>query len=248
MLQMREHESRHVARGGRCATGCRRCYQLIMLGGLGSIPVAERSLPLEALGQRLLECRMRHPQRAQDVIVDIARVRLAADSLDNITGERGTVVGVRRNRPGGKQQGTRMLFQIDFLRLQPLGIQGKDVLETLLKAAAVIHQIQQRDGLAAGRGDFEIQVVIDIAIQIELALLHQLHDRGPRKQLGRGADPGQDLLGVHGNLAGHIGVAVAGLEKDFAVFDDDDHGPGDIAVLEPVAHQPIAATPPHREH
>jgi len=44
------------------------------------------------------------------------------------------------------------------------------------------HDVAQRNRLGIRRGNPEIQVIVHIAVKIQLALLDLLHDRGPGKQ------------------------------------------------------------------
>jgi hypothetical protein len=48
----------------------------------------------------------------------------------------------------------------------------------------VRHDIAHSNRLAirAGR-NLEIEVLVDVGVEIDLALLHQLHDRGPGEEL-----------------------------------------------------------------
>ncbi len=182
---------------------------------------------------------MVHPERLEDVVVDVALVRLAGDPLHDVAGQGGAVVRVRGNRTGGKQQRARVLLEISFRCLQAVWIQGDDVLQPLLEAAPVVHQVKEGDRLATRGRDFEVQVVIDIALQVEFALLDQLHDCRPGEEFGRRADPGHAPLRVHGDLLLDIRIAVARLEEDASVLHDRDDGPRNVAVLQPICQKAV---------
>ena len=57
------------------------------------------------------------------------------------------------------------------------------VFDLLLKTRRVRHYVLQRDGLAKRVGNFEIEVFVDVAVQVEFSLFVELHDRGPGEKL-----------------------------------------------------------------
>jgi hypothetical protein len=96
------------------------------------------------------------------------------------------------------------------------------------------HGIPQGDGLAEGRRDLEVEVGVDVLVQVELALLDQLHHRGPGEQFGDRAGPKQRAVGIDQLLSFEVGVAIALLEEDLAVLDHHHHSAGDISSLKRV--------------
>src|SRR5215469_10588256 len=98
------------------------------------------------------------------------------------------------------------------------------------------HDLPQRDRLWISRRDFEIQVIIYIAIEVELALFDKLHHRSPGEELGNRSWTEQRAVGGDGLLLGKIGVAVALGEEHFAVFDNRDYCAGNIVTLERERH------------
>ena len=87
LLQMREHEVRHVRCGRRHASGGTRNDELVGLRGRRSRSVAIGHGALETIGQGLIEGRMPHVERQQNVLLDIALEGLTRDSLHDVTGK-----------------------------------------------------------------------------------------------------------------------------------------------------------------
>ena len=94
VLQMRDHEPRHVLAAGSQAAGRRRDHDLVGLGGFGGELVALGHVRGERLGQGLAKRRMRHAEGLEDVGVEVVIERLPRDVLDQVAGEGGRVVGV----------------------------------------------------------------------------------------------------------------------------------------------------------
>ena len=102
--------------------------------------------------------------------------------------------------------------------------------QSLLESSRVRHDVTQRDGLTVARRNREIEVLVHVGIEIELALLHQLHYRCPGKELGDRPNPEKGVLRVHGFTRSDIGIPVGQLGHWRAVFDHDDDRPGDITL------------------
>ncbi|MNP33193.1 hypothetical protein D3C76_1264150 [compost metagenome] len=75
-----------------------------------------------------------------------------------------------------------------------------------------------------------LHIRLKIGLQIYLPLLHQLHDGCCRKCFGDGGYAKSRTLRVDRRLALLIGIAVAFLCQDFAIFDDN-NGSTDILCL-----------------
>ncbi len=95
------------------------------------------------------------------------------------------------------------------------------------------HQIAQRDRLAEGRRNLEIEIGVDVGIEIELALAGELHHRRPGEELGDRAGAEQRALRIDQRAGRGIGDAVALLEQDLAVLHHHDHRARDIALRDP---------------
>ncbi len=132
-----------------------------------------------------------------------------------------------------------MQFQVLFGRLGQLGVVADDVFQAFFEARAVVHQVAHGDRLVERRGNLEVQVVVDIAVQVDLALLDQLHHGHPGEQLGGGAGAHHARFRVHRDFRGNVGHAVAFLQQHLAVLDHDHDGAGDVAGLERVRNAAI---------
>src|ERR1700733_5714368 len=80
------------------------------------------------------------------------------------------------------------------------------------------HQIPQRYRLRIRSGNFYVEIIIDIAIQVQLALLDQLHDRSPREQFGDRPRPEESPVGSDRCFLRNIGVAISLLEKYVSIL------------------------------
>ena len=74
-------------------------------------------------------------------------------------------------------------------------------------------------GLPNASGILKSQVIVDVAIQIELVLLDELHHGGPREQFGHRSDTHNGLPWVHRNLARDVGIAIAFFQQYGAILD-----------------------------
>src|SRR5947208_1841933 len=92
-------------------------------------------------------------------------------------------------------------------------------------------QILQRDRLAKSVGDFEVKVIVNVAIQIQLALLVQLHRGGPGKELRYRTWPKQCLFRRDGCLLRHVGETIAFRKQDPSILHDRDGSAGDVFSL-----------------
>src|ERR1019366_9697616 len=108
---------------------------------------------------------------------------LTGHALDNVASQSSAVVGVGGNFSRGKQRRALVMLEIVFGGDELLGVVRQDRLKALLETGAVRHQIAHGDRLRRTAVYLEVQVVIDVAIEIEFALFDQLHDRGPGEKL-----------------------------------------------------------------
>src|SRR6185437_3808041 len=81
--------------------------------------------------------------------------------------------------------------------------------DRVLEPRRMRHDIAQGDGFAEVRRYLEIQVVVDIAIEIELARLHELHHGGPGEELRYRAGTKERPIGDHRAARFGIGKAVS---------------------------------------
>jgi hypothetical protein len=95
---------------------------------------------------------------------------------------------------------------------------GEEPQHPVLEAGRVGQQVGEGDRLAERSRHFEVgQIVVDVAIELELPLLDELHHGRPHEELGDRADPKERAAGVDGTLRGDVGEAVALRQQDLAV-------------------------------
>jgi hypothetical protein len=101
------------------------------------------------------------------------------------------------------------------------------------------HYVAKSDGLGEGCGNLVVEIVVDVAIQVELALLHQLHYRGPCEELGD--RPGTKKRSVDGDrgLLLDIGISVAFGEENSAILDDGDDDASDVVGGQLLRHDAV---------
>ena len=93
-------------------------------------------------------------------------------------------------------------------------------------------QSSQGNRLGIGFWNREIKVLVYVAVEVELALLDQLHHCRRGKQFRDRARTKQCLISQHWFLRGDIGVAVTFCEKHLTVLNNRDDGTGDVSVLQ----------------
>ena len=101
------------------------------------------------------------------------------------------------------------------------------------------HDVAQRGGLAKCWRNLEVEILVYVRVQIQLALLNLLHHRRPSERLRDGAWAEKRILRRHWRFLLGIGVAVAFLEENFSIFHDSDDGAGDVGLLNLLRHQPV---------
>ena len=84
------------------------------------------------------------------------------------------------------------------------------------------HQVAQRDGLVEGGADRKVEILVDVGVEVELALLFQLHHRDPGEEL-RDRGQAEDGRGwIDGFLRFDVSVSVALLEEHIAILHHKD--------------------------
>ena len=238
-LQLGDHEVGHVQRRRAHRAGRRGVDDLEGLRlAVGRGLVAGGHHRRQRGRQRLPERRVPHVQRLEDVLLDVVVEILPRHPLHDVAGQAAAVVGIghqlaRREDPR-RQMGLQVMLEVDRL-----AVGGDEVARGVLEARGVRHQVAQRDRLALERRDPEIQVVVDVAVQVQLARLHQLHHRGPGEQLGRRADAERRVLRRRHGLLLQVVMAVAPGEDHLAVLDHRDHAAGHVAALQRERHQAV---------
>ena len=93
------------------------------------------------------------------------------------------------------------------------------------------HDVAHRDRFSLAPRNLEIEVLIHVGIQIDLALLDELHHCSPREELRRRTDPEHGPLRIDRPTCRDIRVAISFFEEHSTVFHHNHHGPGDIAAF-----------------
>ena len=191
---------------------------------------------LEFFARRLEERGMRHTERRKDVVGDVLFKPLPADALDDIAPKADAVVGISRNDAGWKQSewliADQEVAQRGDLVGRLLAVHQNDIANGFFEAPGMRHQISNGDGAAKRGANLEVEILIDIGVEIELALLQKLHCGDPGKKLGDGGQPEEGRSRINGLLVLEIRVAVALFEQQFAVLHDQDGGARDVGPFE----------------
>src|SRR5262245_22299905 len=119
---------------------------------------------------------MIHPERFQNVILDVMLEFLAADSFDDVSGERESVIGIRRNFPGCEDASGHFVHEIRAQGFYVALMRDEKILQYLFESACVSKQLPERNWLRIRFRNCEIEVIIDVAVEIEFSLFDQLHD------------------------------------------------------------------------
>ncbi len=142
--------------------------------------------------------------------------------------------------PALKMRSGTQLLQRRLDRPDARRVFGNQFLDLLLEARRVRHEVTHGDRLAVGaRRNLEVEVLVDVGVEVDLALFDQLHDRGPGEQLRDRARTEQRLVRVDGQLLLDVRVAEALLQQDLAVLDDHDDAAGDVAARERVGQEAV---------
>ena len=149
---------------------------------------------------------------------------------DDVAGQRRAVVGIR-GHGAGRIDGARHCFlQHGVERLQLLDVFEQQVLQALLEAGRMRHQVAQGDGLAVVARDLEVEILVDVVIEIDAARFDQLHDRRPGEQLRDRARAEQRLLGGDRRALFHVAEAEGLRQQHAIVLHDHDDGARDVSV------------------
>ena len=100
------------------------------------------------------------------------------------------------------------MFQPRLQRWQIFRIGNNQRANRFIEAGGVGHEIAQGDGFAVARRNLEIQIAVDVCVEVELALLDQLHHRRPGEQLGNGSGPEKSALGIDRFAGRDVGVTI----------------------------------------
>ena len=109
------------------------------------------------------------------MIGDVMLEFFAADTLDDVSGESKSIIGIGRNFARRKNARWHLVREIGAQRFHVAFVRHEEIFQRLLESARMREQLPQGYRLWIRFRDWEIEVIIDVAVEIELALLHQLH-------------------------------------------------------------------------
>jgi hypothetical protein len=101
------------------------------------------------------------------------------------------------------------------------------------------HQIAHGDGLAEFPGNLEIEIIVHVAVEIDLARLHKLHHGRPGKRFRDGARPEHRLIGNDGAALGNVGITVTPSKQDLPVLDDDEYSARDVSTRHGIGNKAV---------
>ena len=109
-------------------------------------------------------------------------------------------------------------------------------MQLLLKPCGVRGEVAESDGRVANAAragvDLEVEILLNVRVEVELALLDELHHRDVGEELGdRAGTEGRDD-GIDGRLLLEVGVTVALEDERLAVLIDGDGRAGNVVALE----------------
>jgi hypothetical protein len=246
---MRDQEAGHVGGGGGQRAGgteVRNELVAVRLEGSRFEAVADRHPLLERLRKRLLERAAVHAQGPEDVRLHVVFERHAGDVRnDQARQRRGPVrvggaqpLAARPDRadPGRHVPGQRLGERHDLV-----GAARHQVADAaVFQPDRVGEHVPERDRRGVGGGDLELgQVGVHVRVEIQLALLDELHHRRPGEELGDRPGPKEGLLRVHRRLVLHVRPAVALGEVELPVLDDGHGQSGHVVRLELASHEAV---------
>jgi hypothetical protein len=234
-----DHELRHVGDRGRRAAGGGDAEHLERIGGSGAQQVAARHARAETLRQHLPGRRRRHAERHEHVAVHVVVVGFSADPFDDVAGERDAVIAVGWHFPRRIDALGHPGLQVLLRGREAVRPIGHQALDRLLEPGRVRHEVAQRHGLPAAGRDPEIQVIVDVAVEVQASRLDLLHDGGPGEELAHRPRAEQRASRIDPDGGGAVGMAVTAGREHFAAPDDDDRGARDVTLRERVRQEAI---------
>src|SRR5262249_9017546 len=92
-----------------------------------------------------------------------------------VSGEREPVIGIRWNFTWRENASGHFIHEIDSQRFEIAFVRDEEILQCFLESARVSKQLPERNMLWIRFWDCEIEVIVNVAVKVELALFHQLH-------------------------------------------------------------------------
>src|SRR5437660_8590303 len=106
------------------------------------------------------------------MLFDVVVVILPGNSLYDVPCHRSSVVGISWSRARRIYARGQMLFHILSERSEVLGIFDEQLLDRFLEPGSMRHDVAQRNRLGICGWNFEVKVVVHIAVEGELDFLY----------------------------------------------------------------------------
>src|ERR1700733_6443916 len=119
---------------------------------------------------------MRDFQRLEKGVLNILVEWFSRYTLKNIAGKRRGIVRVSGCRMGRKDSDGQMRFHVLIEWRKVAGVGHEELLNSLFESRGVGHDVAQCNRFGIGGWNLKIEVVVDVAIQVELSQLDLLHD------------------------------------------------------------------------
>ena len=180
-----------------------------------------------------------HPQRPEDLLLDVALERCAGDRFDDQSGQGMAVVAVdedipRRVRP---QRHLRSQVPAQGFDHQRIGVTR---VSWVLEARRVSQQVGQRHGVGEDVLQFERrEVLIDVGVQVEPPPLDELHHRGGHERPGSRAEPHHGRFRVYKRSRLQVSVAIPPGVDQLAPLDKHEGQTWDVQLLHPIGEEGV---------
>ncbi len=113
------------------------------------------------------------------------------------------------------------------------------MLERRFESRRVRHDVSHRDRLTVKGRNGEIEIAVDVDIQVDLALFHELHDCRPGEQLRDRPWPKHGRRRIYRLTRSYVCIPVAPLSQNLSILDDHDHGTGNIGLCQHIGQVAI---------
>ena len=140
--------------------------------------------------------------------LDVSFEWFARDTLNDVARKVGAIIGVCRNASRSSHTRRHPALKFFSQRMQLARIIDEQQTSYLIEARAVSHEIVQSDRGALARRDLEIEVGVNVRIEVEFALLDQLHHSRPGKQFGHRPWSEQGTFGVDRLALAYIRIPI----------------------------------------
>ena len=228
--EQHREEARHCVAAGAERAGWRVVDHLERLRVARSDLITARHQRGERRRQRLHERRALHPERREDLLRDVLLERHARGALDDVPRQCDAVVRVR-GRALGHAHAARQVPAREFRERNRRRVRVAEIAQALVEAGAMREQLPQRGGLAERFGHGEIEVRVHVRVEVELALLDELHHGERSEQLAdrRGT---KERARIYRDALLDVREAVALHQNRRAVRDHDHDRARDVAPRE----------------